>query len=140
MKALPINLLKFLDTNSKLNYDPTKAEVGEIEFYKTPPLIDLYLESQDNQAKGYYIIQAYDLLEKVEGYEPAGILVWIPSLGCFGSWDNDHWKLVIFQGKGWQDIERDPLKYLNSQWSKDLGDGEYLSDTSKLEFKEGSPC
>jgi hypothetical protein len=63
-------------------------------------------------------------LADVEGFEPTGILLWIPALRSFGSWDNDHWDLILFRGAAWEDIAADPTPYLNAQWESD--DNDYL--------------
>ena len=72
-----------------------------------------------------------------EGYDPEGILLWIPSLTTFGSWDNDHWDLIVFAGASWEDIVSDPPRFLNAQW--DAG-GEYLRPWEHgFEWKPGRP-
>ena len=40
------------------------------------------------------------------GYDPVGVLVWLPVEGCFGAWDGDHWDLITFPEPAAQPAQR----------------------------------
>ena len=143
---LPPDLVEFLRSGRSLNYDPTEAEPGAVVMRTCPPLITLWVDSSDRPwhasdphagEVGYYAVPVVDLIADCEGFDPAGVLVWIPREQAFGTWDADHWDLIVFRDVLWSHIEADPIPYLNAQWTGDVG--KLLVPVNTYEFVQGRP-
>jgi len=65
---------------------------------------------------GYYNLQVVDLIEDVNDYESVGILVWIPEIKQFGTWDCDHGVLYVFKDISWSLVIKNIFTYVNTQW------------------------
>ena len=89
--------------------------------------------------RGYYTVPAISLTAKCEAYSPEYILLWLPNEKMFGTWDEDHWVLLVFRGASWDDIVKDPLPYLNAQWDDAKCLGSYIEPWKSYEFKPGRP-
>ncbi|EKR53541.1 hypothetical protein LEP1GSC105_2703 [Leptospira interrogans str. UI 12758] len=70
----------------------------------------------NEEKEGYYELLALDILLASTSYEPDGILVWLPDLNTYGSWDMNHYELTVFPGHTWNDIIASPKQFLESQW------------------------
>jgi len=147
---LPQDLITFLQTNKTLKYDPVECEAGLITLFPVSELTlgEVYIDSEaspliktDPRAgeKGYYSVPAVNLVADCEGYDPEGILIWLPEQELFGTWDCDHWDVRVFADVKWTDIVNDPVKYINAQWSPDRVDNEYLIPWPKYSFYKGRP-
>jgi hypothetical protein len=151
IKKLPFDLAQFLLEGKKLNYNVLKSEPGLVKLKNIHDLevSKIYVDSEYSPLKendphygkeGYYIIDAIDIIAECDdSYEPEGVLVWLPEYLMYGTWDSDHWHLIVFPGLTWLDIVKEPLKFLNAQWDPGLGGGKYLKAWEKSEFKEGKP-
>jgi len=150
-RNLPAELVEFLTSGKKLEYDPSSIEPGvvglkgldELELgvvwvnSEESPLSD---DDPNAGDKGYYEVPAVSLLRECEGYDPDFILLWLPNEQSFGTWDCDHWDLYVFSGRTWPDIVADPATFLNAQWSDcERKNSEYFKPFPKYKFKEGMP-
>ena len=125
---IPKDLRDFYESGRRLEYDPKKCAVGKVELYdlQSIKLVDFEVNSQhwapwaaeDPHADevGYYIVPALDLISKCEHYSPGGVLIYIPQLGVYGSFDDDHRTITYFPKIKFWSIVGDPVKYLSAQW------------------------
>ena len=116
---LPWDLVDFLSHGKSLCYDEEKCVVGHVELVSIESLLSgrIYVEpNEENREKGYYTIPAVDLVVECEGFDTWGILVWLPDMQMFGTWDSDHRILRVFPKSKWSDIVKEPVKFLNALW------------------------
>jgi len=119
---LPQDLVDFISQSKSLSYDEEKCVIGHIELVPIKSLIrgriyvDKIVSNQDDLKMGYYVVPAVDLIAECEGFDAWGILVWLPDIQKFGTWDSDHRELKVFSKAKWSDIIEYPIKYLNAQW------------------------
>jgi hypothetical protein len=125
--VVPDDLKAFLSAGKQLQYDPRGCEPGLI---KLLPLDKLVLgevrvaalaaaaEQGDPHAwqRGYYVIPAVNLVAEADGYDPEFILLWLPEDDAYGTWDNEHYELLVFPGVTWSEIAANPLPYIGAQW------------------------
>jgi hypothetical protein len=122
--TLPPDLVALLQRGKQPNYDPAICEAGTVTFL---PLDQLKVEffpidphgSDDPHTgeHGSYLVAGVSLLASCEGYDPVGILLWLPLDGCYGTWDGEHRTLRAFHKEvDWSAIAMDPAHYINSQW------------------------
>ena len=148
--SLPSDLFEFLITGQQLEYDASRCEPGKVilKNYSELALGTVWvdsngspLESDDPKAKktGYYEVPAVSLTKECEGYDPEYILLWLPYDESYGSWDCDHWDLIIFPNTRWDDILEDPVLYLNAMWDNSSYVGDYFRPWPKYKFKTGRP-
>ncbi len=149
IKILPPDLREYLTRENHLEYDAEDCEAGRITLKRLRSLRikDIYVDSENSPLeesdpnagkRGYYAISAVSLLASCEGYDPEGILVWLPDQSTFGTWDNDHWDVLVFPNVSWTDIVKDPVPFINAQWRHGVP-FEYLVPWPKYEFKLGRP-
>lgn len=69
-----------------------------------------------------YPVEGIDLIGECDNYDAAGILVYFPCLGEFGSWDCDHRIIEVFPGKEWPRIEQALAAHVNAQWDPHLAE------------------
>lgn len=127
--GIPEELLVFLASGQNLDYEPRAVECGGTTLVDAASLdvVDVWVVSVDHECpddphadeEGYYVVPCVSLLASAEHYDPEGILVWIPDLRRFGTWDSDHWDLVVFPRATWGDIVAEPGRFLNAQWDPD---------------------
>ena len=124
---IPDDLRAFLAARKQLAYEPPLlCEVGAV---KLKPLRALRLQKiwvvapagterhdPNRKREGFYVVPVVDLCGRCSNYDPVGILVWIPALEAYGTWDYDHGRLVAFPRVSWQQINRRPVYYLEAQW------------------------
>ncbi len=67
------------------------------------------------------LVPAVDLLASCEGgYEPTGVLLWLPAEQQYGTWDNSHGELMVFEPHvTWREIAARPIPFLNAPWEGD---------------------
>ena len=137
---LEMALLDFLKSGKKLSYDYEKAEPGFVGLYDIDELREdiIYIEGP-NKGTSYYEIPAISLTNENEYYEPEFILLWLPNEQVYGTWDCDHWDLYVFEYTKWQDIEKNPLPYINCQWDHDQKVGNLFDPAGKYELNQGWP-
>jgi hypothetical protein len=123
---LPDDLRAFLADGMQLKYDTSQSEPGQVIIYSLDKLSlgTVYVTDSSNirstertlSERGYYTIPAISLTSSCDDYDPAYILLWLPSEQVYGTWDCDHWLLYIFPGATWASIEHNPVPYINAQW------------------------
>lgn len=127
-KALPRAAVTSMKAGARFDQGPGGGEAGPVVLGRSPEAVGLPVDSDGQPwatddphrgAGGHYLVLAESLIEDCEGYEPLGLLVWLPREGCFGSWDGDHRNLVTFPGARWADIIADPDRYLGALWQSD---------------------
>jgi hypothetical protein len=146
---LPADLIAFLQSGRQLDYDASKCECGSLRLAR---LEELKLETiwakpsefdaDDPHAghEGLYKVEAVDLVEYAEHYPPEFILLWLPAMECFGTWDSDHYHLSVFPNASWSDIAINPLPFIDSQWRLDgNGVAELARVWLNYSFEPGSP-
>ncbi len=65
---------------------------------------------------GLYRVEAVNLTREAEHYPAEFILLWLPAMESFGTWDCDHYRLWVFPRASWSDIVGSPIQYITSQW------------------------
>jgi hypothetical protein len=124
---LPDDLIAFLDSGGRLEYDPATCEAGEVTLL---PLSALRLRTftarggpahqtgDPNFGRGVYRVSGVDLIATCTGdYEPEGLLLWLPGERSFGVWDPSHDYLMVFGMEvSWSQIVKSPARYINAQW------------------------
>ena len=146
---VPDDLLDFLQRGQQLKYDPKDCEAGSVILKRSSDLViaEIYIDSENSPwqesdpnagREGYYSIPAVSLVDSCEGYDPEGILVWLPDQQCYGTWDNDHWDVLVFPDVSWSDIVANPVPFINAQWRGEVK-FEYLRPWPCYEFKQGRP-
>ncbi len=147
---LPKDLIDFLKSGKELEYDADKCEPGQISLLPFDELTigEVYVNSEESPLaekdphsgeKGYYSVTVVNLVSDCDGYDPEGILIWLPEQKIFGTWDSDHWDILVFPNASWLDIVSDPAKYINAQWAPDDVEYEYFEPFPKYPFKTGKP-
>jgi hypothetical protein len=147
---LPRDLVQFLEDGRQLTYDSSLCECGLVRLLPLNQLVveEFYVDSEGGVLeaidphrgeKGYYRVTAVDLVADCEGYDPKGILIWLPELELFGTWDIDHWDMLVFPGVTWKDIAANPERYLNAQWYPTEVDHELLKLWSSYPFHSRKP-
>lgn len=65
------------------------------------------------ERKGVFCTTAYSLVaESPDQYPAEGLLVWLPLLELFGTWDRTHQQLYVFADISWAEIANDLPDYL----------------------------
>jgi hypothetical protein len=143
---LPSDAVDFLQKGNQFTYDPEECEPGEVKLNNLNQLvlgeiwIDPHLESDPHSGeKGYYSVPAVSLTGECEDYDPEFILLWLPEEKLFGSWDSDHWILIVFIDTTWKEICEQPALYLNAQWDNETPVGSFFEPWHKYEIKKGRP-
>lgn len=136
---LPNKLIAFIRAGKFLSYNKEKSIIRNIEIVSLDSLLlgRIYVEpGMKSSKKGYYTIPVVDLIAECEGFDPWGLLVWLPDVQMFGTWDSDHRKLQVFPKARWEDIVSDPLKYLNAQWEPEKVENIIFVPNDKYIFTE----
>jgi predicted DNA-binding WGR domain protein len=75
----------------------------------------LPMENPYHDDNGLFCATAYSLVSKSpDSRDPEGILVWLPLLELFGTWDPDQYQLHLFRDVTWQHIEKELPHYLEA--------------------------
>jgi hypothetical protein len=123
---LPGDLRDFFAARRQLEYDASRCEAGRVTLLPLEKLrVQKYLtrptrhgqvrrlDDDPHQEDGYYWVPAVNLVADCEGYDPAGLLVWLPEDGLFGTWQSDWLSILVFPGASWTDIAADPIRFIN---------------------------
>lgn len=117
---LPADLFAYL---SNATEDQLTINTREGKFVLAKPieleLISIQLEGETSLCEsfeGNYYCPAINLVSYAENYTGKGFLVWLPRINIFGSYDDEHNKLLVFNNIPWQDIYADAKPFLESQW------------------------
>jgi len=126
--ALPDDQVAFLKEGRQLEYDPATCEIGRVSLLPLDQLkVELFgvsmqnssLEKEDPFAGvgGCYLVDGVSLLAACKGYDPEGMLLWLPWERRYGTWDSNHLGIHVFPPETtWLDIAADLPKYVNRQW------------------------
>jgi hypothetical protein len=116
---LPDDLVEFLESNRRMEYDASACEIGafEIRTLNEVEEIDLTLSGAGNESP--CSIRALDLIKSCELYDPRGMLVYIPALRKYGSYDSEGLSLITYRGMSWSDFSAAPARYINAAWVLD---------------------
>ena len=146
---LPEETSDFLESNRALLYSPSAVECGAIALHSVNDLTtrDFWVNSDGRDwaddpygsNTGYYSVPAVDLVSQAEGFDPDGILAWIPRAKSFGTWDCDHWDLIVFAGTSWGEIVADPARFLNAQWDPNCLFGYLKPWIHDFDWSDGRP-
>ncbi|OMI18148.1 hypothetical protein BUQ74_06405 [Leptospira weilii serovar Heyan] len=78
-----------------------------------------------SEEKGQYYTNSVGLIKDSEAYgECTEILVWLPRLQLYGTWDHSHDELHIFPNTTWTDIKSNLASYIEAQWGRYEGSKE----------------
>lgn len=121
---LPADLVAFLREGRQPLYDPALCEAGAITFLPLDRLkVEFFPMTPDSPEDphagehGCYLVAGASLLASCDAYDPAGLLLWLPLDGCYGTWDGEHGTLRVFAPEvSWSVIARDLSRYINAQW------------------------
>lgn len=130
---VPQDLLDFITSGDKLEFDPTECEAGNITLCNIDQLhlslfsvncddTDVGSEDPNIGRAGCYLVEGVDLIQESDGgYGSEGLLIWLPKDNRYAVWDSSHNQMFVFETKTrWVDIVKTPIRYLNAQW--ELGD------------------
>src|SRR5262245_14682769 len=128
--ALPSDLVKFLEARKRLEYDPADCEAGAVTLI---PLTELKLERFPVETSGLpvfkqdphypkvnsYLVLAVNLVaDCTGGYEPTGLLLWLPVEKRYGIWDSSHCGIQVFGSEvTWERITAAPAQHINAGWT-----------------------
>ncbi|HEV7281908.1 MAG TPA: hypothetical protein VGN57_17030 [Pirellulaceae bacterium] len=122
---LPADLVEFLRSGRRLDYDPATCEAGAVRLHEPDNLTlrtfaSQHAASPDVDAE-LHDVPGVDLVAKCTGdYDPPGLLVWFPNERRYGVWDASHDFVFLFGAEtSWSDIARSPARYINAQWDFD---------------------
>ncbi len=116
---LPDDLVEFLGSDRRLKYDPSACEIGVFTFRTLEEIEEIELIVRAEDHKSTYPIRGLDLVKSCEEYDPRGMLVYIPSLRKYGSYDSELEVLITYRGMSWSDFLADPARYINAAWDFD---------------------
>jgi hypothetical protein len=139
------DLEDFLHAGKQLEYDAAKCEAGRVLLKKHDMLkveeIVVSSEAHDDDpnagSNGDYSVPVVDLSESSDKYNGGFLLVWIPDLALYGSYDTDHHVLTVF-GKEvrWQNIVSSPAAFLEAQWYPERKAGRILKAWKHYKFRK----
>jgi hypothetical protein len=125
---LPQDLAAFLAAGKQLEYDSSDCETGKVTLL---PLAELRLElfpvdcqgmpvarqDPNHGSRGCYLVPGVSLLATAEGYDPEGLLLWLPREHRYGGWDGSHDGLSVYaETTTWTDIVREPAEHIDANW------------------------
>lgn len=125
---LPADLVAFLKAGKQLEYDPATCEAGKVELLALdqlkvqlfPMFIDdeeLFALDPHHGENGYYLVEAINLVRECDGYHAVGTLIWLPFDNVYGTWDEEHWYIGVFDPETtWTKIVEAPAQHINAHW------------------------
>jgi predicted RNA-binding Zn-ribbon protein involved in translation (DUF1610 family) len=116
---LPDDLVAFLESDRRLEYDPSACEIGVFTFRTLAEIEEICMIVRSEDHESTCTIRALDLLKTCEAYDPRGMFVYIPSLRKYGSYDCEEQVLITYRGMSWSDFLADPARYINAAWDFD---------------------
>ena len=148
---LPAELIEFLDKGKQLSYDQSSCEPGKVILRQNseltirsawiePSELSSYAVWNPHQGQdGYYEVPCVSLTKEAEGYNPDGILIWIPKLKLFATCDAGHGIVWLFPMATWMSIIADPAVYLGAQWNINPEIQALLVPWGFFNFRAGNP-
>lgn len=144
MVSLPEDLMAFLKSGKMLAYDSARCEPGRITLLEPGKhqIGEVYVNNAHEgdphtQDDGCYVVRAVNLVDSCEGYSPEYILLWLPDTNEYGTWDCDHYELMVFPKVLWANIVEDPLRYINAQWYRGDASVEVTAPWKQYPFRMG---
>jgi len=121
---LPADLVAFLQRGKQPTFDPALCEAGAVTFLSLDKLrVEFFPMTPDSKDDphageyGSYLVAGVSLVASCDGYDPVGLLLWLPLDGRYGTWDGEHGTLRVFRANvTWSTITRDPPRHINAQW------------------------
>jgi membrane protease YdiL (CAAX protease family) len=116
---LPDDLVAFLKTDRRLEYDASMCEIGVFALRSLDEIQEIELAVSAERGGSTCLMRGLDLLKSCEEYDPRGMLVYIPSLRKYGSYDGEKQSLVTYRSMSWSDFLANPVRYINAAWFED---------------------
>jgi hypothetical protein len=116
---LPDDLVKFLRTDRYVKYDASACEIGSFALRALDEVEEIELAVSAEEGDAVCVMRGLDLLKWCQEYDPHGMLVYIPSLRKYGSYDGDKKSLITYRGMSWSEFLADPVRYINAGWFED---------------------
>lgn len=116
---LPDDLIAFLQSGCRLDFDAADCEIGVFSLRFLNDIEEIAMTVAAEKGDSSCVIRGLDLLKSCEDYNPRGMLVYIPSLRKYGSYDAEKKSLITFRDMSWSAFRADPAKYINAGWSGD---------------------
>ena len=121
---LPADLVAFLRSGKPLKYDPEACEAGAVELLPLDKLkVEFFPMTPDSPDDphageyGSYLVAGVSLLGSCDGYDPVGLLLWLPLDERYGTWDGEHGTLRVFRKNvSWTVIAKNAPRHINAQW------------------------
>lgn len=124
---LPADLATFLKRDEQPEYDAAECEAGCVTLLPLEQLkLELFPMTPDSPDDphageyGSYLVQGVSLVAECDGYNPKGLLLWLPLDKRYGLWDGEHGTLRVFSTDvGWPEIVRKFPQHINAAWKLD---------------------
>jgi len=93
---LPSDLISFLNSDLRLEYDHERAEPGQLTLLRQRDLqlsgFSVHSRGKEQAFRdpnrkrcGHYLVPAVNLVQSCDAYQPEGILLWVPDEISFGT-------------------------------------------------------
>lgn len=127
---LPRDLVEDLQTGRRIETTSQGwfdiASIQEIRFGSVK--IGPFKKEEDGQ----YYTNSVGLIKNSEAYEEdPEILVWLPRLNLYGTWDSSHDELHIFPNQTWTSMKSDLVPFVEAQWGSYEGKNKIKHKTLK---------
>jgi hypothetical protein len=124
---LPTDLVEFLRTGRRLEYDPSSCGAGTITLLPLDRLkVELFAmhnagpDDPHAEQGGSYLVRGVSLIASCKHYDPEGLLLWLPLDEQYGLWDGEHGNLFVFGPEvTWSVMASDLPRHLNAHWGGD---------------------
>ncbi len=117
---LPDDLVAFLKTNRLLTYDAATCEIGVFTLRALDEVQEIEFAVRAENGDAVSTMRGLNLLKSCEDYDPRGMLIYIPSLRKYGSYDGEKRSLVTYRGMSWSNFLDNPARYINAAWIEDV--------------------
>jgi hypothetical protein len=127
---LPADLVTFLASGRQLKYDPATCEAGALTLLPLSALklerfpmetgkLEVFEQDPHYPGRGSYLVAGVNLVaDCTGGYEPIGLLLWLPVEQRYATWDDSHCTIRVFSPDvTWERIAADPVPHINAQWT-----------------------
>jgi hypothetical protein len=138
---LPPDLAAFLAVGNTLQYDPALCEAGAITLLPLTELkperfpvetgsLPVFEQDPHFPAANSYLVLGVNLVASCTGgYEPVGLLLWLPVEQRYGIWDSSHCGIRVFRSEvTWERVAADPVPYINAGWTGSDPDAPPMED------------
>lgn len=112
---LPQDLVEDLTTVKRININSQGwfdlASIREIQFGS------IQIGPFKTKENGQYYTNSVGLIKNSESYDESHeLLVWLPRLQHYGTWDSSHDELNIFPDQAWTSMKSDLVPFIEAQW------------------------